>query len=78
MISYSQFDIDLYLYQIFNKKPKGFFIEAGANDGYNQNNVATQKKVYNAANEDKLRARGTTEYGDSGYYNDRIQQTNLY
>ena len=44
----------------------------------NQNNVATQKKVYNAANEDKLRARGTTEHGNSGYYNDRIQQTNLY
>ena len=44
----------------------------------NQNNVAAQKKVYNAANEDKLRARGTTEYGDSNYYNDRIQQTNLY
>ena len=44
----------------------------------NQNNIATQKKVYNTANEDKLRARGTTEYGDSGYYNDRIHQTNLY
>ena len=44
----------------------------------NQNNIATQKKVYNTANEDKLRARGTTEYGDSGYYNDRINQTNLY
>ena len=44
----------------------------------NQNNVAAQKKVYNTANEDKLRARGTTEYGDSGYYNDRINQTNLY
>ena len=44
----------------------------------NQNNVAAQKKVYNAANEDKLRARGTTEYGNSGYYNDRINQTNLY
>ena len=44
----------------------------------NQNNVAAQKKVYNTANEDKLRARGTTEYGDSGYYNDRIHQTNLY
>ena len=44
----------------------------------NQNNIATQKKVYNTANEDKLRARGTTEYGDSSYYNDRINQTNLY
>lgn len=44
----------------------------------NQNNVAAQKKVYNTANEDKLRARGTTEHGDSGYYNDRIHQTNLY
>ena len=44
----------------------------------NQNNVATQKKVYNTVNEDKLRARGITEHGDSGYYNDRIQQTNLY
>lgn len=44
----------------------------------NQNNIATQKKVYNTANEDKLRARGITEHGDSGYYNDRIHQTNLY
>lgn len=44
----------------------------------NQNNIATQKKVYNTANEDKLRARGATEHGDSGYYNDRIHQTNLY
>ena len=44
----------------------------------NQNNIATQKKVYNTANEDRLRARGTTEYGNSNYYNDRINQTNLY
>ena len=44
----------------------------------NQNNIATQKKVYNAANEDKLRARGITEHGDSGFYTDRIQHTNLY
>lgn len=47
MISYSQFDIDLYLYQIFNKKPKGFFIEAGANDGYNQNNTFLLEKELN-------------------------------
>ena len=44
MISYSQFDIDLYLYQIFNKKSQGFFIEAGANDGFNQNNTYLLEK----------------------------------
>jgi FkbM family methyltransferase len=47
MISYSQFDIDLYLYQIFNKKSQGFFIEAGANDGYNQNNTFLLEKELN-------------------------------
>ena len=47
MISYSQFDIDLYLYQIFNKKQQGFFIEAGANDGYNQNNTFLLEKELN-------------------------------
>ena len=44
MTSYSQFDIDLYLHQIFNKKPQGFFIEAGANDGFNQNNTYLLEK----------------------------------
>jgi len=47
MTSYSQFNIDLYLYQIFNKKSSGFFIEAGANNGYDQNNTFLLEKELN-------------------------------
>jgi len=39
MKSYSQFNIDLYLINIFKEIKNGFFIEAGANDGINQSNT---------------------------------------
>jgi FkbM family methyltransferase len=39
MRSYSQFNIDLYLIDIFKDIKNGFFIEAGANDGVNQSNT---------------------------------------
>lgn len=44
MISYSQFGIDLYLINIFKEIQNGFFIEAGANDGVNQNNTFLLEK----------------------------------
>jgi len=39
MRSYSQFNIDLFLIDIFKNTKNGFFIEAGANDGVNQSNT---------------------------------------
>lgn len=39
MNSYSQFNIDFYLIDLFKNKASGFFIEAGANDGINQSNT---------------------------------------
>ena len=44
MTSYSQFNIDLYLINLFKTLEKGFFIEAGANDGFNQNNTFLLEK----------------------------------
>ena len=44
MTSYSQFKIDLYLINLFKTLEKGFFIEAGANDGFNQNNTFLLEK----------------------------------
>ena len=45
MRSYSQFDIDLYLIDIFKDVKNGFFIEAGAHDGVNQSNTYLIEKV---------------------------------
>lgn len=39
MNSYSQFNIDFYLIDLFKNQASGFFIEAGANDGINQSNT---------------------------------------
>lgn len=45
--SYSQFNIDIYLVNLFKDQPEGFFIEAGANDGVDQNNTFLLEKVLN-------------------------------
>lgn len=47
MTSYSQFGIDLYLINLFKNTQNGFFIEAGANDGINQNNTLLLEKELN-------------------------------
>ena len=44
MNSYSQFNIDIYLVNLFKDQPQGFFIEAGANDGVSQNNTFLLEK----------------------------------
>lgn len=46
-MSYSQFNIDLYLCELFKNSKKGFFIEAGANDGISQNNTYLLEKKLN-------------------------------
>lgn len=38
-MSFSQFNIDIYLVELFKNKKDGFFIEAGANDGVSQSNT---------------------------------------
>jgi FkbM family methyltransferase len=46
-MTYSQFNIDIYLCNLFEKLEKGFFIEAGANDGVSQNNTFLLEKKLN-------------------------------
>lgn len=46
-MTYSQFNIDLYLCDLFENSKKGFFIEAGANDGISQNNTYLLEKKLN-------------------------------
>jgi FkbM family methyltransferase len=43
-MSYSQFNIDIYLCELFKNANPGFFIEAGANDGVSQNNTFLLEK----------------------------------
>lgn len=43
-MSYSQFNIDTYLCELFKNTKHGFFIEAGANDGVSQNNTFLLEK----------------------------------
>jgi len=44
-MTYSQFNIDSHLLEIFKNKTSGFFIEAGANDGLNQSNTFLLESV---------------------------------
>jgi FkbM family methyltransferase len=47
MNSYSQYNIDLYLYDLFKNKQPGVFIEAGAHNGIDQSNTYLLEKELN-------------------------------